>query len=337
MVVLVQGARGFFNPTMSSNPNPGPSDSRRGQRSASRKYEGRNGFTEPPTTLEQKLEVHEHALNILRFSAVPIPSLETILDTDWTKPIPETSASVQVEIDELRKNHVRMLSNLYDMNSVLYLADVEDRYQSRNEVLDEDPRVWMKREYTDNPDAVDRNYTEQEVDEMIEVSNAQKKLYESTYPYPFTATSPTPAHLPNISRLNYTYLHRLIPLYKKLKTLTEHERQKREQELYNAQRREEEARRLAQIEQDRLAKKFPTTVEEFNSKPKDFQNLIVKMLNASGTTQERQVTMNKWSPEEVTPLLMLFKEDSVFRSRIIGMSLSLNSSSAVSDPRRRIS
>ncbi|KIK71656.1 hypothetical protein GYMLUDRAFT_66773 [Collybiopsis luxurians FD-317 M1] len=329
---------------MSTAPGP-PTAPRRGLRLASRKYEGKNGFTEKPTTLEQKIEAHEHALDILRFSSVQIPDLDTIMNTDWTKPEPETSASVQKEIDELRKHHASVLSKIYDLNSTAYLDDVEDRYRSRNEVLDEDPKEWMRREYTDNPDAMRKTFTQEELNDMIEASNAQKHLYESKPPYPFSLTAPTPAHLPNISRLNYSYLQRLIPLYRKLEQVRqrehqvlETERQRHEQEMYNLHRREEEARRVAQMEKDRLERKFPTTVEEFNTKPKDFQNLIVRFLNASeGPAQERQLVNNKWQLEDVKPLMRVYAKNDLFRTRVIGMFMSLGSNGASSDPRRRTS
>lgn len=167
-------------------------------RTYNEKYLGRNGFTEKPTTRAQKLEVHQHALDIIRHCGVRLPrqvphspsslvlsptliieifsasSVETIMNTDWTKPAPETSASVQKEIDELRKRHGALLSRLYDLNASAYLDDVEDRYRSRNEVLDEDPREWMKREFKDSPKALGVNYSQAEVDAMIQISNAQK-------------------------------------------------------------------------------------------------------------------------------------------------------------------
>lgn len=98
------------------------------------------------------------------------------MNTDWAAKALEleTSASVQKEIDDLRSNHSTFLSKIYDLNASAYLDDVERRYQSRNEVLDEDPKVWMKREFTDNPKAMHKNFTEDELDKMIEVSNAQK-------------------------------------------------------------------------------------------------------------------------------------------------------------------
>ena len=63
------------------------------------------------------------------------------------------------------------------MNAAAYLDDVEDRYCSRNEVLDEDPRAWMKREFTDNPNARHVNYTQEELNDMIETSEAQKVCF----------------------------------------------------------------------------------------------------------------------------------------------------------------
>ncbi|KAF8832799.1 hypothetical protein HHX47_DHR1001947 [Lentinula edodes] len=284
-------------------------------RTYNEKYMGRNGFTEKPTTKAQKLEVHQHALDIIRHCGVRLPSVETIMNTDWTKPAPETSASVQKEIDELRKRHGALLSRLYDLNASAYLDDVEDRYRSRNEVLDEDPREWMKREYKDNPKALDVNYSQAEVDVMIQTSNAQKELYAKTFPYPFSPTAPTPAHLPSISRHNYDYCKQLIDLQRKLlsvkkeeeiKLQREHERL--QQEMYNRQRREEEARRQAQIEKDRLEKKFPTTVEEFYSKPMDFRNLIARFLDA-GPLQDKQLRANNWTQEEVAPLKKIYNKD----------------------------
>lgn len=105
-----------------------------------------------------------------------VPSFDTIMNTDWAARAleTETSASVQKEIDDLRSNHSIFLSKIYDLNASAYLDDVERRYQSRNEVLDEDPKVWMKREFTDNPKAMHKNFTEDELDKMIETSNAQK-------------------------------------------------------------------------------------------------------------------------------------------------------------------
>ncbi|KAJ3798693.1 hypothetical protein GGU11DRAFT_780027 [Lentinula aff. detonsa] len=305
------------------------------------KYTGRNGFTEKPTTSAQKREVHQHALDVIRHCGVRLPSVETIMNTDWTKPEPETSASVQKEIDDLRRRHGILLSKLYDLNSSAYLDDVEDRYRSRNEVLDEDPREWMKREFRDNPQASDADYSQDEVERMIEISNAQKELYAKTYPYPFSPTAPTPAHLPSISRHNYVYCKQLIELQRKLLRVKKEEqiKQQREQErfrqeMYNRQRREEEARRQAQIEKDRLEKKFPTTIEEFNSKPKDFQNLIARFLDA-GTLQEKHLKANNWTPEEVAPLKKIYNKDDKFRSHIIAMVMNMPKSTS-SDPRRRI-
>lgn len=83
-----------------------------------------------------------------------------------------------------------------------------------------------------------------------------------------------------------------------------------EQEEYNRQRREEEARRLAQIEKDRLEKRFPMTVEEFNAKPRDYQGLIVKFLNAGNPhAQEKHLTMNKWTWDDVRPLMKIFDKN----------------------------
>ncbi|KAE9410234.1 hypothetical protein BT96DRAFT_912475 [Gymnopus androsaceus JB14] len=320
---------------------------RRGLRLPSRKYQGRNGFTEdhPDSTTAQKIELFEHARDILQLRSVTIPSFDEIMNTDWTKPPePDTSVSVQKEIYDLRASHGAFLSKIYDLNASAYLDDVEYRYQSRNEVLDEDPRVWMKREFTDNPKATHKNYAEDELKEMIDASNAQKELYETTPPYPFTLTAPTPAHLPSISRHNYAYLKQLLELYRKLQRVKEKERLAQEaerlrleQEEYNRQRREEETRRLAQIEKDRLEKRFPTTVEEFNAKPRDFQGLIVKFFNApTKHLQEKQLVTNKWTWEDVKPLMKIYDKNDQFRTRIIGMFLNIDQG-ASSDPRRRIS
>ncbi|KAJ3855329.1 hypothetical protein EV368DRAFT_79740 [Lentinula lateritia] len=262
------------------------------------------------------------------------------MNTDWTKPVPETSASVQKEIDELRKRHGALLSRLYDLNASAYLDDVEDRYRSRNEVLDEDPREWMKREFKDNPKALGVNYSQAEVDAMIQTSNAQKELYAKTFPYPFSPTAPTPAHLSSISRHNYDYCKQLIDLQRQLlgvkkeeeiKLQRQHEKLK--QEMYNRQRWEEEARRQAQIEKDRLEKKFPMTVEEFYSKPMDFRNLIARFLDA-GPLQDKQLRANNWTQEEVAPLKKIFNKDDKFRGEIIGMVMTIPKSIS-SDPRRK--
>lgn len=52
------------------------------------------------------------------------------------------------------------------------------------------------------------------------------------------------------------------------------------------------------------------TVEEFNAKPRDYQGLIVKFLNA-GTlhAQEKHLTMNKWTWDDVTPLMKIFDKN----------------------------
>ncbi|KAJ4489223.1 hypothetical protein C8R41DRAFT_835310 [Lentinula lateritia] len=310
-------------------------------RTYNEKYLGRNGFTEKPTTRAQKLEVHQHALDIIRHCGVRLPSVETIMNTDWTKPAPETSASVQKEIDELRKRHGALLSRLYDLNASAYLDDVEDRYRSRNEVLDEDPREWMKREFKDSPKALGVNYSQAEVDAMIQISNAQKELYAKTFPYPFSPTAPTPAHLPSISRHNYDYCKQLIDLQRKLLSVKkeeeirlQREHERLQQEMYNRQRWEEEARRQAQIEKDRLEKKFPTTVEEFYSKPMDFRNLIARFLDA-GPLQDKQLRANNWTQEEVAPLKKIFNKDDKFRGQIIGMVMTIPKSIS-SDPRRKL-
>ncbi|KAF9058969.1 hypothetical protein BDP27DRAFT_1431979 [Rhodocollybia butyracea] len=340
---------------------PPPPPARRGLRLPSRKYKDHNGFTDKPTTLGQTLEVHEHAIEVLRLNTIKLPrqvkllafllqiisthglfSFDTIMNTDWTKPEPETSLSVRKEIDELRKNHANLLSRIYDLNATEYLDDVEDRYRSRNEVYDEDPREWMKREITDNPNASFKNYTEDDVKEMIEVSDFQKNLYDSKPPYPFSLTSPSPAHLPSISRHNHTYCTRLVALHKKLQRAQAHEEAQRkleaeraEQERYNEQRRQEEARRLAQLEKDRLEKKFPETIEEFDSKPKDFQNLIIKFLNA-GTLQDKQLANNGWRKEDVKPLMKIFERDDRFRARVQSLFIMMPKTAGSVDPRRRI-
>jgi hypothetical protein len=232
----------------------------------------------------------------------------------------------------LRINHGKFLSKHYDLNASAYLDDVEDRYRSRNEVLDEDPREWMKREYTDNPDAVHKNYTQDELNEMIETSKAQKSCSLSTTLFPKDPMSCTDRnytnppirthfplqHLPPPTFLLFlATITQLLALQKKLdhvqekeRLAQERERQRLEQERYNIQRREEEARRLAQMELDRIAKKFPATIKEFNSKPRDFQLLIVKFLNATkGPLQDKYLALNNWKPEEVAPLLRLFEKD----------------------------
>ncbi|KAJ4470912.1 hypothetical protein J3R30DRAFT_1137744 [Lentinula aciculospora] len=387
-------------------------------RSPHENYLGKNGFTETPTTEGQKLEIHQHAVDILRYCGVGLPSVETIMNTDWVKPKPRpkpesstsTSESIQKDIDDLRKRHITILSKLYDLNSSAYLDDIEDRYRSRNAVLDEDPRVWLGREVRKDINT----YTQDELNSMIESSNAQKvsfvlsffprggiisqkitfsaffslhvtslssqkkkELYAKTYPYPFSPTAPTPTHFPSISRHNYYYCKQLIELQRR-KLLSsfgdegqvgrqwgeEKGRKQREEEqlerkrkrekeegeeglrrgeVYNRQWREEEIRRQGQVEKDRSErlqrsekseKAFPLTIEEFDSKPKDFKNLIAKFLDG-GTLQEKQLKTNNWTWEEVKPLMKIYGKDDKFRSRIITMVMMMPKSIS-SDPRRKI-
>ncbi|KAF9059970.1 hypothetical protein BDP27DRAFT_1370970 [Rhodocollybia butyracea] len=109
----------------------------------------------------------------LRTRLVP-PRFDTIVNTDWAKPEPETTFSVRKEIDELRKNHASLLSWIYDLNATEYLDDIEDRYRSRKEVYDEDPREWMKREIFKK---LQRAQAHEEAQRKLEAERLEQERY----------------------------------------------------------------------------------------------------------------------------------------------------------------
>ncbi|KAJ3817733.1 hypothetical protein EV361DRAFT_955186 [Lentinula raphanica] len=193
------------------------------------KYIGKNGFTEEARTEREKEEVHAYAVELIHTGGVELPSADVIFNTDWDnkdRP-PSSSSRIAQQIRTLRKRHSELLTRVYDVHAAAYADDVLDRYVCRNELLDSPLR--------DTEDLI-----QEERRRMEDASNTQKKLYTSSYPFPFSPTSPSPAHLPTISRHRHAHLTRLVHLRRDLEVEKEKEKERDKQEVYNRRRRQEE-------------------------------------------------------------------------------------------------
>ncbi|KAK7464350.1 hypothetical protein VKT23_006517 [Stygiomarasmius scandens] len=319
-------------------------------------YSGRNGFTEPPQTLQQKLEVHEVALDTLRLRAVPIPSLEEILSTDW-KPEPDTVDSLKAKIEKEKEDQRTFLTKLYDLNATAYLEDVEHRYFSRNDLLDVDPKVWKegveRKQAEGDPNAM-KVYldavTEHELQSMAEQNEKQRKLFDESYPYPFSPTTPNPDALPTINRHNYAYLKRLGDLQKRLRVAEvaeakekEVRREREAQEEYNRLRREEDRRQREEREKRERELVFPATPAELNGKGREMRDRVVRFLGVASNQgvdfgrelvpqQEKMLVDYGWTRESVMPLLKAYAKDDAFRAE---MQIEYSMQTTTRDPRQR--
>ena len=81
---------------------------------------------------------------------------------------------MELEIEDKRRDHRKLLSKLYDLHAASYREDIKFMHQSRNESLDADPKTWMETEFRNNPNAMHVDYEDEELQKMDETSNAQK-------------------------------------------------------------------------------------------------------------------------------------------------------------------
>ncbi|KAF5346159.1 hypothetical protein D9758_009966 [Tetrapyrgos nigripes] len=301
-------------------------------RAPSQQYLTQNGFTEPPQTLQQKIELHEVAMDTLRLRAVPAPSLQELLETDW-KPERETPDSVKQQIEKLRSEQKEFLSKLYDLNAQAYLEDVESRYLSRDEALDKDPKEYIEEEKESRQkkgQSIDDllGVGNDELERMAEVTQEHRQLFDETYPYPFSPTSPYPGALPSINRHNYIYLKRYITLQQRLRQAKiqqakyeESVRDVREQKEYNDKRREEEQRR----QEEERKRALPETVKEFNEKDQSVKERVARFLSLTKgqsvgiglvPPQEAMLKEYKWNRASAMALMEVYRSDETFRAEI---------------------
>ncbi|KAJ8084986.1 hypothetical protein AAF712_004564 [Marasmius tenuissimus] len=315
----------------------------------SARYMGRNGFEEPPATPSQLQEAHEHALHVLKYYSVPPPSVSAITTQDWSRPEPETASSLKKQIDDLKTSHAKALAAVCDSNVSDFHLDLKMLNESTNELLDMEP---SERKQSVNEVrgelAMDVDFAAAQETQLREGKAAQRLIRTKIPPRPFPIystsirTRESANTIPNISRLRYTYLKRLIPLRKSHKLLSIREKDEAEQRQYDRKRHLEEAQRKEDEERRQKEAKFPLTPSEYKQKPVDYRRRIAKFLclgasakkNDRGLTpsQEKMMKDFRWVLEDVLPLVKTFETDAFFSSNVTAENISLQETTR--DPRR---
>ncbi|KAK1224439.1 hypothetical protein PQX77_012661 [Marasmius sp. AFHP31] len=312
------------------------------------RYMYRNGFEEPPTTPSQLQEAHEHALHVLKYYSVPPPSVSTLTTQDWSRPEPETASSLKKQIDDLKTSHAQALAAVCDSNVSNFHLDLKMLNESTNELLDMEPSE-RKRSVNEARGelAMDVDFAAAQENQLREGKAAQRLIRTKLPPHPFPIystsirTRESANTIPNINRLRYTYLKRLIPLRKRHELLLIREKDEAEQREYDRKRRLEEAQRKEDEERRKKEAKFPLTPLEYKQKPVDYRRRVAKFLclgasaqkNDRGLTpsQEKMLKDFRWMFEDVLPLVKTFEADAFFSSTITAENISLQN--ITKDPR----
>ncbi|KAI3621964.1 hypothetical protein WG66_016064 [Moniliophthora roreri] len=291
-------------------------------------YQGSNGFTQLPQTVDQQQEAFDHAMNILRFQSLPAVSVDDIMSKDWSKEKPpqETTVSIRQSIQDLKKERAQVLSRIYDLAWVDYCMDQAHREKSHNELLDMEPQERKAHANAmTGPDGMQIELTDEEIRTLKDVKSAQAALSTKHKSYPFSSpSSPSANALPSAARVMHSYAKRIINLQRRAKEVEEIEQQRE----YNIRRAAEERKRKEDEERRRQEERFPVTAVEWKLKKPDYQRRVAHFfklgegpgknpLTKMTPAQEKCVQQNHWDIELVQKLMKEYEKDESFQSDIM--------------------
>ncbi|KAG6334108.1 hypothetical protein ID866_4986 [Astraeus odoratus] len=180
-------------------------------RQPSEAHKNRNGFRDSyePSNKESPDDIalrnHRYAQWVLRYKGTPLPSKESLRDIGGKKkpPQPETIASIDEKLRDLKRQHARDLESLFSFQAG----------ELHQEMLDH-RRCFDDSAYMD----IDENDPDQ-----VEFRNALKELDIRMRDMPHLK----PALEDSLSTLRYTHLKALLPLLDRKRTLKKKENEQR--------------------------------------------------------------------------------------------------------------
>jgi hypothetical protein len=243
-------------------------------------FKGRNGFNEstPPSNkisdasrLNEEARKRRLAVWTLKHKGSYFPTLEEMKKFNAE---PETTATIKNRIDELKKQHTQDMESLYAYYAQIYHQEQEDLYLSKDDTISSqstDPSV------TSFNVALDELYKNSRlpINYQLEWDDA-------------------------ISRIRYSYLQTLLPLQKKLTT---------------------------------LSAQFPESLDAYRAMDnnQDMQLRVAKFLLAPSSLREAMLSDFGWAWRQVKFLTDLFSRDAEFRLEV----QKFVRDNEVHDPRKR--
>ncbi|TRM65800.1 hypothetical protein BD626DRAFT_566456 [Schizophyllum amplum] len=210
--------------------------------------------------------------------------------------------AVMEAIQARKQAHARDMKRLYEWHAAVYRDEAEDMRRSKD---DDNLR---------SRDAVSKLYAQS----RLRRSNPTVRAFTSV-----------------VAQHRWAYLKAMLPLQREIKDLEEARIRKEEA------RRVEEARRLQ--EQDRLRmlkeKAFPTSIEDYHSKPPHIQRLVREFLTETvPARRQRMIQTQSWSKPATDHMLGVMQNSEVFRMVVAAEKLKDTMATAANvsrDPRLR--